>query len=583
MLSQFNWSVRLAIAELRNEWLFSAGVAFAVCSILTTTSLLWGTKSGLVAGMRERLLQDPVNRELISREDNAIPLRTLREIGAHPSSAFLVPSVRRISLYGEAFRPSSVSTSLETAFLPTAENDPIGGGVVFDPVHPQIPVPCMVSSLVAEELNLAQGDDIVLRISRHEAGKSAYVNLECKVIRSLSASESRIRAVFLPLAVIERIEDYKEGLEVGMFGWHAFGTPPLELYDSVDLRFDEPIPAQVSEKLIQFCAGNFRIPGEALEEGRYFRMGPSPEGVPLELLVRLRPMVERWSPEVRVSVRARAVENGNEVQLSTPDESWIPLNQALEGSEREPHTEGSAVRWVEVVNSAGERSRLGLVKEGQTESPGAIMLTLRQAGAVGAAKRRSVDFNEVIDGLRPLRTEFPGFRLYARSLEDVAILRRACQKRGIEVETQEDRIEGVLSLDMALGRFLAFIVLAGGLGGLGALASSIYLSVQRSKRQFAVLQIIGIPQGPILLSVVFQSALIVSFGTLAAFCLFQIGAWMLESVLGTNGAVSGSVCSLRPEQWFLLYLVALSSAVVATLAAVSGMRFKDPAVIARSE
>ena len=97
----------------------------------------------------------------------------------------------------------------------------------------------------------------------------------------------------------------------------------------------------------------------------------------------------------------------------------------------------------------------------------------------------------------------------------------------MEVSTKEDRIANVLRLDQSLGRFLAFIVIAGGAGGLGALASSIYLSVQRSRRQFAVLQILGVPHSTVILSVALQSVVIVMLGSLATLTLFNIGSWML--------------------------------------------------------
>ncbi|MFM1559744.1 MAG: FtsX-like permease family protein, partial [Roseibacillus sp.] len=146
-----------------------------------------------------------------------------------------------------------------------------------------------------------------------------------------------------------------------------------------------------------------------------------------------------------------------------------------------------------------------------------------------------------------------------------------------------DRIANVLRLDQSLGRFLAFIVIAGGAGGLGALASSIYLSVQRSRRQFAVLQILGVPHSTVILSVALQSVVIVMLGSLATLTLFNIGSWMLAAVLNVEATRTGSVCSLNGGQWLILIGSALACAVVSTLMSASRMQFKDPAVIARSE
>ena len=581
MLQRIVWSIRLALAELRNEWLFTAGVSFAVCSILTTTSLLWGTKSGMIAGMRERLLEDPVNRELISQENKAMPLGLLREIAKHPSSAFLIPSVRRISLYGEAISRDDPSKTIETAFLPTAEGDPLGGGVKFNVRQPQIPVPCMVTALAAEDLGVAAGDSIILRISRREGGKSVLVNVEANVVRTLSHGDSGVRAIFLPLPVIERVEDYKEGQSVGMFGWKPFGTAPLELYDSVDLKFARPLPLDAAERIAGICESRFKLKSEVVQGGTFLRLGPATDGVPLDVVLQLGELTKEWSPQARVTVSARASEGGEVVELRTTPDTWLPVEELASGGRSLSTNLNGPLRWLEFTTPDGALSSVGLVVD--RSSSGSMELTPAQAGLVGAAERKPVEINQSTADFRPVRTEFPGFRLYARQLEDVAQLRHYCQERGIEVKTQEDRINSVITLDEALGRFLTFIITAGGVGGLGALASSIHLSVQRSRRQFAVMQILGIPRRYVLLSVVVQSVAIVIAGTLVSFVLFRMGSSLLSAILDVEASSPDKVCTLELVQWMWLLLVGLATAILATLLSVTGMRFSDPAVIARSE
>ena len=174
------------------------------------------------------------------------------------------------------------------------------------------------------------------------------------------------------------------------------------------------------------------------------------------------------------------------------------------------------------------------------------------------------------------------FRLYANELEAVKELRQYCQSLGLNVKTQEDRIQSVLRLDKALGRFLVFIIVAGGLGGTGALFSGIYLSIQRSRRQFAVLQILGIPRIFVVISSIIQSQAIVVFGFLASFLLFHIGSTLLAGFLDQGNSTS-RVCDLSGTHWFLLLACSLGFAIIATLLASTGIQVKDPAVVARSE
>jgi putative ABC transport system permease protein len=212
-----------------------------------------------------------------------------------------------------------------------------------------------------------------------------------------------------------------------------------------------------------------------------------------------------------------------------------------------------------------------------------IEVPAKLSGIIGAAKRRFVEFNEATGELRPLRKIYPGFRLYAKGLEDVRSLRRLCEEQGIQARSNEDRIHGVLSLDAALGKFLAFIVIAGGVGGAGALFTSLYLSIERSRRQFAVLQILGISRVYVLSAVLIQAVIMVVLGFLLSFVLFQIGAKLLASVIGVDPEPGTAVCRLDASQWMLLLGITLTIAVGSGFVAIARLRFRDPAIVARSE
>mgnify|MGYP002622654508 CR=1 FL=1 len=582
MKSKVVWIVRLAFAELRNEWLFALGVSFAVCSVLTTTSLLWGTKSGMIQGMRDRLLLDPTNRELVSREDRALSLSELEQISGNPATTFLVPSVRRISLYGKAFSARHKDPGIEAAFLPTAIGDPVGGGLGFDPDDPSLPVPCMITALLGEELEVSEGDVVSLQISRHENGKTVLFPLELKIAKSLAPSDASGRSLFLPLPVIERIEDFKEGLAVPIFGWPAYSKSHIHTYDSVEVRFAQPLAPDASRELLEACRSKLKLECDLSADSRVLKMHQDEQGVPLDSLLKLAPLLNKLNPDLKLETNALATMAGAQVVLQSADSS-LPYNRLADLPGDRPKAPTGGAQALKLPSSEGYHSSLVLRLGQASSAQGPILLTPFQAGIIGAAKRRPIEFNQDTGTLRPRRVEYPGFRLYAQRLEDVAPLRRFCQELRIEVSTKEDRIESVLRLDQSLGRFLAFIVIAGGAGGLGALASSIYLSVQRSRRQFAVLQILGIPHSTVILSVALQSVVIVLIGSLATLTLFHIGSWMLASVLDVEAESTDSVCSLDGAQWLVLVGSALACAVISTLMSASRMQFKDPAVIARSE
>lgn len=58
----------LALADLRHEWLLNLCMVLALAAVLTPLLLLLGLKNGVVETMRERLVQDPIYRELKPQE-----------------------------------------------------------------------------------------------------------------------------------------------------------------------------------------------------------------------------------------------------------------------------------------------------------------------------------------------------------------------------------------------------------------------------------------------------------------------------------------------------------------------------------
>jgi ABC-type antimicrobial peptide transport system permease subunit len=113
--------------------------------------------------------------------------------------------------------------------------------------------------------------------------------------------------------------------------------------------------------------------------------------------------------------------------------------------------------------------------------------------------------------------------------------------------------------------------------------TSLYLSIERSKRQFAVLQIIGIPTLCVMASTMLQGLFIVLAGTGTSFVLCLFGAGLLQKALGSGLNSGEQVCSLGWSQWSLALLIVIICAMIASVIAARRLRISDPAVVARSE
>jgi hypothetical protein len=587
MIGKLTWSLRLAISELRSEWLFGVGVAMAVCSVLTPAALLWGTKSGMIETMRSRLLKDPAIREITGRENSPIGLDWFEGMRQNPKVYFVIPSVRKISLYGNIYPEASPDKLIEVAYLPTAKGDPVGGGLEWTPTLNDSAIPCAVTSKVAEQIGVVEGAVIMVEQSRFEDGRSVKAAFNAVVMKVLQPHESNLTAIYLPLAVIERIEDYKDGYSVPTLGWDKQVVPPLAIYDSLGLRFHDNEDLAATKLKLEGIASSLKMSVAQASPENEFEIRPNGDGIDHQQAMALLGQLALFSPVVnpRAECKARFAGSGQgNLVIKSSAEDWLnPAEFAsLSESKLVEKPEGELAN-IEVLSVDGKTSQIAIMIGIHSTGAPVIEVPARLSGILGAAKRRFVEFNEATGELRPLRKVYPGFRLYAKRLEDVHSLRLLCAEQGIQARSNEDRIHGVLSLDAALGKFLAFIVIAGGVGGAGALFTSLYLSIERSRRQFAVLQILGISRLYVLSAVLIQAVIMVVLGFLLSFVLFHIGAKLLASVIGVDPEPGTAVCRLDASQWLLLFGVTLTIAVGSGFVAISRLRFRDPAIVARSE
>jgi putative ABC transport system permease protein len=591
MLSKLFWSLRFAVSEIRGEWLFGLGVAMAVCSVMTPTALLWGTKTGMIDTMRNDMLRDPVVRELIGQEDAPLSSRWFEKMRSDPRVAFVIPSVRRISLSGNVSVSGESKKSVEISFLPTAAGDPVGGGIEWNVEKPQVPIPCMITSMVAEEIGVGLAGRISLELSRSEGGKPVKLMLESKIQRILAPHESDAKAVFLPLAVLERIEDYRDGQAVPLFGCRKSEVDSMRIYDSIRFNLKNTENKEGLAEAIRKLSGfnDILVTGDPAEGN--FGVASSGDGIDQPEMLGIVRTFSAFVPRIRLQAEARItddpVDKGSASSglLLTGDESnWLTQKEVEDlDTSLEFMADSLALRSFRIICEDGRSSYIKIPVPGDLAGKQVVQLPANLTGVIGAAKRRPVEFNAATGEFRPLRDEYPGFRLYAKELEDVKALRLLCGEQGIQVTSNEDRIQNVLYLDNALGKFLAFIVVAGGLGGIGALFTSLYLSIERSRRQFSVLQILGIPRLYVFLSTVFQAVFMVLAGVLASFVFFHIGAFLLSSILAPGQTVDSPVCALGFGQWCTLSGAAVLCAILSASMALKRLQFNDPALIARSE
>lgn len=163
---------------------------------------------------------------------------------------------------------------------------------------------------------------------------------------------------------------------------------------------------------------------------------------------------------------------------------------------------------------------------------------------------------------------YPGFRLYARALDDVAPLRSALVAEGLEVVTQADAIDNVRRLAHNLDLLFAAIAALGGSGYVAATAAASLATVERKRRELSLLRLLGLPTRGLLLFPLAQAACTAGFGLLLAFALYFGASVGLNLLFATDAGEQ--LCRLLPQHAAIAVVATLSAVALAAL--IGGLR-----------
>ena len=151
---------------------------------------------------------------------------------------------------------------------------------------------------------------------------------------------------------------------------------------------------------------------------------------------------------------------------------------------------------------------------------------------------------------------FPGFRLYARRIDDVAPLRDYLEAQGVTVRTQAARIETVKRIDRNLTVIFWIIATVGLVGFALSLGASLWANVDRKRKELSVLRLVG-----------FQSTDIVFFPVLQSLFTGVLG-WALAAAI--YAAIEIGINGIFPDQTICrLLLIHYLGALLLTLMAAS--------------
>ncbi len=226
MFKRFRDLLWLSGKDYRNEWQMSFFSVLALAAVLGPMLILFGLKFGIVSAMLDRLLQNPANREIQNTRSAHFTAAWFQEMARRPDVAFVVPRTRRIAATVE-LRSAGAEHIVPVELIPTAAGDPL--------LPPGTPLPTGVNEVVlsdsaARRLRVGAGDTVEASVLRRYRGEKERVHLPLTVLAVAPPAAFGRDGAFVPLALLQAVEDFRDGIRVARFGWVGDEPPATRYY-----------------------------------------------------------------------------------------------------------------------------------------------------------------------------------------------------------------------------------------------------------------------------------------------------------------------------------------------------------------
>lgn len=212
---------RLAWKDLWHDRRTTLVFVLTVAAIVSPLLLLLGLKNGVVTNLRETLVSDPRNLEVIVYGSARLPRDWFTTMAARDDVAFVIPKTRTINAsidLLDAQRRLVPSVEL----LPTGSGDPL---LPATPPVPRRPDEVLVSATLAERLGLGadshaevdadaaqRGATITAVIKRSLDGEPQHAQFPLRVLGVVPEQRFARDALFADPALLVAAEDYRDGL-----------------------------------------------------------------------------------------------------------------------------------------------------------------------------------------------------------------------------------------------------------------------------------------------------------------------------------------------------------------------------------
>lgn len=609
---------RLASADLKHEWTLTLCLMLSIAAVIAPLLLLFGLKYGTIETLRERLIQDPRNREIRPLVNKTFEREWFQDLETRDDVDFLIPMTRQISSQvavwrkidtGESEKPEVVDMSL----IPSAVGDPL-----LQENHSAQPAPgqCAMSFYAAEALGAEVGETVTLEASRTRGGRRETGTVELELVGILDRRATSQKSVYVPLELLEQVEAFKDGQAVVELGWKGDAPEAYPMWDGIVVSTPQPLQPLLEHRLrantgftkmreLQSNAPaldlGYTLPHERSNILLYTVIRPVGDSSYVSVQAQLRgrnAVLLPWVKPKSVTLKVGPLSLDKTLRALPAHAHKIPTHPLPPW--QDPLAGGKDLlkifvptswdlgehAFVTVHYDASEESMLEFpvqVYEFDAPELDTAFVPARLAGILNLAKSRPLIFDENKGDFLLNRKGYASFRLYAATLESVDGLRIYFETEGIPVHTEASKIESVLEMDRYLTLIFWLIAVVGILGSVAALVASLYASVERKRKELSVLRLLGFSATQLFRYPVYQGVLIASGGFMMAWAAFYGIGETINQLFASHLQAGESFCALPFSHLSIAFLGTLLLACAAAFAAVIKLARIEPAESLRDE
>lgn len=615
------WEIlRLSLADVRHDWILSSCVVCALAAVFSPLLILYGLKHGYIEVMRNQLLNDPRNLELRAlevpkalKEDWFTHMRTL------PDVAFVLPSTLlaySVNLKNEASGEHGAVVAADV--VSSGSGDPL---LQLHRLAPPGDEECILTEKAALALNATEGEKVRLTVLRYgnEEGTHAFT------VRGVLASRSMAKsAVLVTVSTLNKITFFKYGLGVPEYGWAGGTLEVTPTYSQVLIITPERLPTDIATRLQTKTGFSQRTPLEPADvlseyaitvkgQPQAFRIESVGHPGGEENIARIKTELNgRAAVVVRTNPRISATLSGGKGQaqvelvsinfdgeikdllVGNPLPQWVqtaPQETSPVDTRWHVAVSPSILRqigpapWQLSVSTPQRDVAFPIQVESSPSLPVEMAWIPSKLGGILHAGQTTVGmaFDSRRNTFIIQQDGYRSFRLFAHDLNGVERLSSTLAAQGIKVDSSMEQISSLRDLDANMTVLVELVGAVTGAGAVGALLTSLLASIERKKREFGVLRLMGTSRPHLILIPLAEAELIVGFAFGLAVLILRMFAFASDRAFYAKLGPGETFCSIQGSQLGVAWAIAAAMAALVALVASARLFSIEPADAIRWE